>query len=130
MRRTLTAGIACLTLALAPLEPVHASGAGPRPSNAAALALLGLLGIAVGPVRDERRPGGGAILPRLGVGRIDRNTVDRRPDRPRRHVNNRRERHSPPRHPPGPATFFAWRSHPALGDPAPQQHQGRTVVQR
>lgn len=124
MRRMLIAGIACLTLALAPLEPVHASGGGPRPT----LALRGLIAILFDLVRDDRPLPAAATLPRHGVGRIDRNTVDRRPKRRRRHVNTRRGRHGPPCcRAPMRAASLAQEWQPAL---AGSGHQERTAVQR
>lgn len=133
MRHTLIAGIACLTLALSPLKPVHAGEAGPRPVSSAQSALIG---IGADPAKDDRRPPASAILPRHGIGRIDRNTADPGPEgRPRR-VNNRHGRHAmrgrgalrqpaqhveTPQFPAPPA--FAVVS-------APKRHQERTVVQR
>lgn len=133
MRHTLIAGIACLTLALSPLEPVHAGEAGPRPVSSVPSALIG---IGSDPDMDDRWPPAIAILPRHGVGRIDRNIIDSGPERRPRRVNTRHLRHLTRDHcgmgqsaqrvetpqapaPPGFATA-----------PAPPRHQERTVVQR
>lgn len=132
MRRLLIAGIACLTLALAPLEPVHASKAEPQP---AALALAAPIGIVFDPARGDRRPQAAAILPRHGVGGIDRNRAGSRPERRMRRVNTRRGRYDTAgrsalrrsaqivaARPPARSAF-------AAGSPSPRP-QERTVVQR